>query len=74
LGKLAALARYLSMSASSYLSVTEFASLREVARGIGHGGIPESHSLTLMDLGLIYRLLGSLRITAAGMVRVARGS
>jgi hypothetical protein len=74
LGALASPARYLSMLASSYLSVTEFASLQEVARGIGHGGIPERHSLRLMDLRLIYRMLGSLRITPAGMVRVARGS
>jgi hypothetical protein len=62
------------MLANSYLSVTEFASLQEVARGIGNGGIPERHSLRLMQLRLIYRMLGSLRITPAGMVRVARGS
>jgi hypothetical protein len=62
------------MSASSNLSVTEFASLREIGRGIGHAGIPESHSLRLMELGLIYRLLGSLHITTAGRIRIARGS
>jgi hypothetical protein len=62
------------MSASSYLSVTEFASLQEVGRGIGHAGIPESHGLRLLDLQLIYRLLGSLHITTAGRVRIARGS
>lgn len=62
------------MSASNYLSATEFASLQEVGRGIGHGGIPETHSLRLMDLRLIYRLLGSLCITTAGKVRIARGS
>ena len=56
------------------LSATEFASLREVGIGIGHGGIPESHSLKLMDIGLIYRLLGSLRITTAGRKRIASGS
>ena len=61
------------MSASNYLSATEFASLREVGSGIGHGGIPESHSLRLMDLRLIYRLLGSLCITTAGKARIARG-
>jgi hypothetical protein len=62
------------MPANSYLSAAEFASLQEVARGIGHGGIPESHRLRLMDLGLIYTLLGSLRITTAGRMRIARGS
>jgi hypothetical protein len=62
------------MSASNYLSVTEFASLQEVGRGIGHGGIPESHSMRLMDLRLIYRLLGSLCVTTAGKARIARGS
>jgi hypothetical protein len=62
------------MVASNYLSATEIASLREVGSGIGHGGIPESHTLRLMDLCLIYRLLGSLRITAAGRARIARGN
>ena len=61
------------MSASNYLSATGFELLREVGSGIGHGGIPESHSLRLLDLRLIYRLLGSLRITAAGKARIARG-
>jgi hypothetical protein len=61
------------MSMSNYLSVTEFASLQEVGRGVGHGGIPESHSLRLLDLRLIYRLLGSLRVTTAGKARIARG-
>jgi hypothetical protein len=61
------------MSADNFLSTTEFASLREVGSGIGHGGIPESHSLRLIDLHLIYRLLGSLRITTAGRQRIARG-
>jgi len=62
------------MSASSYLSVTEFASLQEVGTGFHHDAIPESHCLRLMDLHLIYNLLGSLRITTAGRVRIARGS
>jgi hypothetical protein len=62
------------MSMSNYLSVTEFASLQEVGRGVGHGGIPESHSLRLTDLRLIYKLLGSLFITTAGKARIARGS
>jgi hypothetical protein len=62
------------MSASDYLSATELASLREVGSGIGHGGIPETQSLRLMDLRLIYRLLGSLRITSAGRARIVRGN
>jgi hypothetical protein len=62
------------MASSNYLSVTEFASLQEVGRGIAHDRIPESHGMRLLDLHLIYRLLGSLRITAAGRARISRGS
>jgi hypothetical protein len=62
------------MSASHYLSVIEFGSLEEVGSGITHAGIPMNHGRRLMDLGLVYSLLGNLRITTAGKTRIARGS
>jgi hypothetical protein len=46
-------------------SATEFVSLQEVGRGIGHGGIRESHAARLAELGFIHKLLGSLLITIA---------
>ena len=61
------------MSASSPLSATEFASLQEVGSGVCHGAIPEGDGLRLMHLRLVYKLLGHLRITTAGRLRIARG-
>jgi hypothetical protein len=66
--------RYLSMSASSYLSVAEFASLQAVSRSYNQGAIPVAHSQWLIDLALIFKLLRDLRLTTAGRVRLARVS
>jgi hypothetical protein len=59
------------MSDGPALSDTEFASLHEVAKGFHQGFIPPDHAARLVALGLIYRLLGSLRITTAGEARIA---
>jgi hypothetical protein len=62
------------MSANNTLSALEFASLQEVGSGVAHGTIPESDGLRLMHLRLVYKLLGNLRITTAGRLRIAHGS
>ena len=65
------------MSASSHLShlsVTEFASLVEVAKGFDRRTIPPDDALRLLDLKLIYKLLGLPHITRAGRARIASGS
>jgi hypothetical protein len=59
------------MVANVILSVSEFASLKEVGKGFDHGSIPEADALRLLDLGLIYNLLGSFRINRAGRLRIA---
>jgi hypothetical protein len=59
--------------AARFLSVSELASLREVARGPLHDPIPTAHGARLLELGLVYYLLGSLRITTAGRARVRTG-
>jgi hypothetical protein len=53
------------------LSQAEMDSLREVGRGAHHAPIPVRHAERLLSLKLIYRLLGDLRITAAGAACVA---
>jgi hypothetical protein len=53
------------------LSENEFAALQEVARGFDQRSIPESHRRKLIDLRLIYKLLGGLRMTAAGRRHLA---
>lgn len=52
------------------LSNEELTSLKEVNRGAVQRAIPATHAEHLLELGLIYRLLGSLRITSAGMARL----
>lgn len=56
------------------LTASEFASLKEVAKGFSQSTIPEADARRLLALSLIYRLLGSLRMTRAGNIRIARGS
>lgn len=53
------------------LSEIELASLGEVAKGFDQCGIPDNHSRKLIELRLIYKLLGSLRITSAGRRHLA---
>jgi hypothetical protein len=51
-------------------TVAEFTSLVEVSTGFAHESIPVSHRVRLLELGLIYNLLGSERMTTAGRARV----
>jgi hypothetical protein len=55
------------------LSSSELAALTEVAKGVCHAAIPRADSEKLMDLRLIYNLLGEARITRAGQERLASG-
>lgn len=48
-------------------------SLQEVATGIGHNTIPADHRARLLALGLVYNLLGSVRINTAGRARITVG-
>jgi hypothetical protein len=57
------------MTTHDTLSASELGSLREVAKGVRHGPIPEADALRLLELRLIYRLLGDLRMTTAGRLR-----
>jgi hypothetical protein len=62
------------MSSASALSVSEFASLTEIGRSFLHDAIPPNDTTRLLELRLIYNLLGSLRITAAGRARLMLGT
>jgi hypothetical protein len=65
--------RYLRMAANASLSDLEVASLKEVGRGVWQYTIPQSHADRLTKLGLVYRVLGGLRITSAGRTRIGFG-
>jgi len=54
------------------LSDSEFASLQEIGKGLQHSAIPEGDAVRLLELRLIYKLLGDHRITAAGRARINR--
>jgi hypothetical protein len=60
------------MATDDALSASELTSLQEIGKGLGHGSIPETDALRLLELRLIYRLLGDLRVTTAGRVRAFR--
>jgi hypothetical protein len=62
------------MSSASALSVSEFASLTEVGSFFLHKAIPAADATRLLDMRLIYNLLGSHRITKAGRARLAIGA
>lgn len=70
---MALLARCLCMSGEPYLSASEYASLSEVAKGFSHSSIPGADCIRLLELGLIYKLLGEDRLTRAGRTRLAQG-
>ena len=55
--------------ADEALSHSELASLQEIGRGLRHESIPHVDAIRLLELHLIYKLLGDLRITTAGRVR-----
>ena len=44
----------------------ELLSLREVAKGFNKGPVPHAHAVRLLELELVYCLLGDLRITTLG--------
>ncbi len=54
------------MTASPYLSESEMASLAEVGTGFCHAAIPADHARRLLELRLIYSLLGNYRIMSSG--------
>lgn len=54
------------MIISPHLSESEWASLAEVGTGFCHAPIPVDHAQRLLDLKLIYSLLGSYRIMRSG--------
>ena len=62
------------MPFASALSPDEFASLQEVAKGFDQRPIPEVDAVRLLELDLIYKLLGLLRMTGAGRARIASGN
>jgi hypothetical protein len=55
------------------LSEGEYASLTEVGTGFLHEAIPAEDAARLLRLGLVYNLLGSIRITTAGRRRLRQG-
>ncbi len=58
----------------SGLSPDEFASLVEVGSGAFHAPVLLVHETRLLELKLVYNLLGNLRITTAGKARIALGN
>lgn len=51
---------------NSQLSPDELFSLKEIGKSFLHKHIPDAHAEHLLELRLIYRLLGTYRITGAG--------
>jgi hypothetical protein len=66
--------RILTVQLASPLSTSELASLREVGKGFAHGKIPKNDEKRLLELRLVYMLLGNSRITAAGRRRLLLGN
>ena len=56
------------------LTPEEFASLREVSKGLTQRIIPDAHKTRLLQLGFIKEVLGNLRTTDIGSLRAAKGS
>jgi hypothetical protein len=61
------------MTVPAPLSNSQFASLKEVGSGFCHNAIPTDDGQMLRNLGLVYSLLGALKITTAGRLRIDRG-
>jgi hypothetical protein len=55
------------------LSPEEFASLKEVGRGVMQRIIPDDHRERLITLGYIREVIGSLTVTNIGRMRLALG-
>jgi len=62
------------MSVRATLSASEFASLKVIGEGFDHSTVTDAAALRLLDLKLVYSLLGSLRMTHAGRARIISGS
>jgi hypothetical protein len=60
-------------SLTTHLSREEFASLQEVGKGLMQRIIPPEHEASLIEFGLVRRLLGGLGLTNAGKMRIAAG-
>jgi len=58
---------------AAVLSHEEFASLQEVGKGFMQRAIPHAHRDRLITLGYIVDLVGNLRLTDAGRVRLGAG-
>jgi hypothetical protein len=63
-----------AMTIDHALTSSQFASLTEVGRTFLHNQIPPQDAELLLERQLIYRLLGSFRITAVGKARLKLGS
>lgn len=55
------------------LTAEEFASLKEVGKGLMQGTIPDVHRKKLISVGYIKEGLGGLMLTDAGKLRLAAG-
>ena len=62
------------MPTRSPLSLGEDASLTEVGMGVFHDIIPDADAARLLGLGLVYNMLGIVRITTAGRARLRLGT
>jgi hypothetical protein len=58
------------MSMQSSLTPSELISLKEVSRGPFQAAIPQADGSRLLQLKLVYKMLGELRITMAGRDRL----
>lgn len=61
------------MDQNAPLTLQEFASLKEIGKGMAQRTIPLPHRMTLTSLGFIEQVLGALQVTNAGRVRVFQG-
>jgi hypothetical protein len=59
-------------SLSAPLTREEFVSLRDGAKGLMHR-MPAEHKTRLIELGYIEEVLGGLRLTGFGRMRIAEG-
>lgn len=63
----------MSLNSDALLTRDEFASLREVSKGIIQRELPEQHQQKLLSLRLIKHTPDGLRLTKAGQERMALG-
>jgi hypothetical protein len=63
----------MSLNSDALLTADEFASLREVSKGMLQRELPEAHQQKLLSLRLIKLTPDGLRLTTAGQTRMATG-